>query len=110
MSFWRASITEWASIAGLTSNPTDAAIDKPDWWWSRTADGSFKFAMIEDENALITSGVRYGIYRIIYDDEAPTRMDGWKAMREPNVSRLSAGDGWQRLEFSAALVDGSYVP
>jgi hypothetical protein len=110
MSYWRAAIIEWASIAGLTSNATDAAIDNPDWWWSRTADGSFKFVMIEDEEALVSSGVRYGEYRIVYDDDAPTRMDAWRNLREPNVSRLSAGDGYQQLAFCAALVSGSYIP
>lgn len=110
MSYWRAAITEWASIAGLTTNATDAAIDNPDWWWSRTADGSHKFVMIEDEEALVSSGVRYGEYRIVYDDDAPTPMGGWRNLREPNVSRLSAGDGYQRLAFSAALVSGSYIP
>lgn len=91
----------WAQIAGLTTNPGDAALDAPDWWWSRTVDGSRRFICIEDETALISGTPRWGEYRIVYDPTAPVGMEGWAGLRDPNVTRYANAGGRMSLEFCA---------
>jgi len=93
--------TTWATEAGLTTNPGDAALDNPDWWWSRVLDGSHQFAAIEDEAELVSGTPRYGIYRIVYDSDAPMNMEPFKGLRAPILSQWSPAGARQQLEFCA---------
>lgn len=95
----------WATSAGITSNPGDAALDNPDWWWSRVLDGSRRFVAIEDEAELVSVTPRYGVYRIVYDDAAPVNMDAFKGMRPPVLRQWSPAGSRQELEFCSILVD-----
>lgn len=93
--------TTWATEAGLTTNSGDAALDNPDWWWSRVLDGSHQFAAIEDEAELVSGTPRYGIYRIVYDSDAPINMEPFKGLRAPILSQWSPAGARQQLEFCA---------
>jgi hypothetical protein len=94
---------QWATIAGLSSNPSDAALDNPGWWWSRVVDGSYRFAVIEDEAQLVSGTPRYGIYRIVYDSDCPVQMGGFKGLRSPNLDVYSPGGARQRFRFGAVV-------
>jgi hypothetical protein len=94
---------QWATIAGLTTNPSDAALDNPGWWWSRVVDGSYRFAVIEDEAQLVSGTPRYGIYRIVYDSDCPVQMGGFKGLRSPNLDVYSPGGARQRFRFGAVV-------
>jgi hypothetical protein len=94
---------QWATIAGLTTNPSDAALDNPGWWWSRVVDGSYRFAVIEDEAQLVGGTPRYGIYRIVYDSDCPVQMGGFKGLRSPNLDVYSPGGARQRFRFGAVV-------
>jgi hypothetical protein len=94
---------QWATIAGLTTNPSDAALDNPGWWWSRVVDGSYRFAAIEDEAQLVSGTPRYGIYRIVYDSDCPVQMGGFKGLRSPNLDVYSPGGARQRFRFGAVV-------
>lgn len=101
-----AATPQWAVIAGLTTNPSDAALDNPGWWWSRVADSSHTFAVIEDENQLVSGTPRYSTYRIAYDGDAPVSMAGFKGLREPNLETYARAGSLQRLRFAALRVGG----
>ncbi len=90
---------EWATIAGLTSNPGDAALDKENGWWQRTCAGQYRFAAIEDESDATTPN--WDIYRIIDDDDQPIGMNGWKGLRDPNVSVYSTAGATRTVQFCA---------
>lgn len=90
---------EWALIAGLTSNPGDAALDEEDGWWQRTCAGQYRFAAIENE--LDANSPNFDFYRIIDDDDAPVGMAGWKGLRSPNVATYSTAGATRTLEFCA---------
>jgi hypothetical protein len=90
---------EWATIAGLTSNPGDSALDKEDGWWQRTCAGQYRFAAIEDESDANTPN--WDVYRIIDDEDAPVGMGGWRNLRAPNVSVYSTAGATRTLEFCA---------
>lgn len=93
---------EWATIAGLTSNPGDAALDKGDGWWQRTCAGQYRFAAIEDEATMTTSaGTIFDIYRIIDDPDAPVGMAGWSNLRTPNVAVYSTAGATRTVELCA---------
>jgi len=93
---------EWATIAGLTSNPGDAALDKEDGWWQRTCAGQYRFAAIEDESTMTTSaGTIFDIYRIIDDPDAPVGMAGWRNLRAPNVAVYSTAGATRTVELCA---------
>lgn len=97
---------QWAVIAGLTTNPADAALDNPGWWHSRIVDSSHTFAVIEDENELVSGTPRYSTYRIAYDGDAPVSMSGFKGLREPNLETYARAGSLQRLRFAALRVSG----
>ena len=90
---------EWATIAGLTSNPGDAALDKEDGWWQRTCAGQYRFAVIEDEADATTPN--WDVYRIIDDDDAPVGMGGWRNLRAPNVAVYSTAGATRTVELCA---------
>jgi hypothetical protein len=90
---------EWATIAGLTSNPGDAALDKDDGWWQRTCAGQYRFAAIEDEASIATAN--WDVYRIIDDPDAPVGMAGWRNLRAPNVAIYSTAGATRTVEFCA---------
>lgn len=90
---------EWAIIAGLTSNPGDAALDNEDGWWQRTCAGQYRFAAIEDEADAGTP--HFDIYRTIDDPDAPVAMGGWKNLRAPNVAIYSTAGATRTVEFCA---------
>ena len=90
---------EWATIAGLTTNPGDAALDKEDGWWQRTCAGQYRFAAIEDESDATTPN--WDIYRIIDDEDQPVGMNGWKGLRDPNVSIYSTAGATRTIQFCA---------
>lgn len=90
---------EWATIAGLTTNPGDAALDKEDGWWQRTCAGQYRFAAIEDESDASTPN--WDVYRIIDDDDAPVGMGGWKNLRGPNVAVYSTAGATRTVELCA---------
>lgn len=90
---------EWAIIAGLTSNPGDAALDKDDGWWQRTCAGQYRFAAIEDEADV--GAPHFDIYRTIDDPDAPVAMSGWKNLRAPNVAIYSTAGATRTVEFCA---------
>ena len=90
---------EWATIAGLTSNPGDAALDKDDGWWQRTCAGQYRFAAIEDEADATTPN--WDVYRIIDDDDAPVGMGGWRNLRAPNVAIYSTAGATRTVELCA---------
>ena len=90
---------EWATIAGLTTNPGDAALDKEDGWWQRTCAGQYRFAAIEDEADATTPN--WDVYRIIDDDDAPVGMGGWKNLRAPNVAVYSTAGATRTVELCA---------
>ena len=90
---------EWATIAGLTSNPGDAALDKEDGWWQRTCAGQYRFAAIEDEADATTPN--WDVYRIIDDDDAPVGMGGWRNLRAPNVAVYSTAGATRTVELCA---------
>lgn len=93
---------EWATIAGLTSNPGDAALDKDDGWWQRTCAGQYRFATIEDESTMTTSpGTIFDVYRIIDDPDAPVGMGGWRNLRTPNVAVYSTAGATRTVELCA---------
>jgi hypothetical protein len=93
---------EWATIAGLTSNPGDAALDKDDGWWQRTCAGQYRFAAIEDESTMTTSaGTIFDVYRIIDDPDAPVGMAGWRNLRAPNVAVYSTAGATRTVELCA---------
>jgi len=93
---------EWATIAGLTSNPGDAALDKDDGWWQRTCAGQYRFAAIEDESTMTTpAGTIFDIYRIIDDPDAPVGMGGWRNLRTPNVAVYSTAGATRTVELCA---------
>jgi hypothetical protein len=93
---------EWAIIAGLTSNPGDAALDKGDGWWQRTCAGQYRFAAIEDESTMTTpAGTIFDIYRIIDDPDAPVGMAGWRNLRAPNVAVYSTAGATRTVELCA---------
>ena len=93
---------EWATIAGLTSNPGDAALDKGDGWWQRTCAGQYRFAAIEDESTMTTpAGTIFDIYRIIDDPDAPVGMAGWRNLRAPNVAVYSTAGATRTVELCA---------
>ena len=98
-----AATPQWATIAGLTTNPSDAALDNPGWWWSRVVDGSYRFAVIEDEAQIVSGTPRYGIYRIVYDSDCPVQMGGFKGLRSPNLDVYSPGGARQRFRFGAVV-------
>jgi hypothetical protein len=98
-----AATPQWATIAGLSTNPSDAALDNPGWWWSRVVDGSYRFAVIEDEAQLVSGTPRYGIYRIVYDSDCPVQMGGFKGLRSPNLDVYSPGGARQRFRFGAVV-------
>jgi hypothetical protein len=101
-----AATPQWAVIAGLTTNPSDAALDNPGWWWSRVADGSYTFAAIEDESLIVSGTPRYSTYRIAYDNDAPVSMAGFKGLREPNLETYARAGALQRFRFAALRVSG----
>jgi len=90
---------EWATIAGLTTNPGDSALDKEDGWWQRTCAGQYRFAAIEDESDANTPN--WDVYRIIDDEDAPVGMSGWRSLRAPNVSVYSTAGATRTVEFCA---------
>lgn len=90
---------EWATIAGLTSNPGDSALDKEDGWWQRTCAGQYRFAAIENE--LDANTPNWDVYRIIDDEDAPVGMGGWRNLRAPNVSVYSTAGATRTIEFCA---------
>jgi hypothetical protein len=90
---------EWATIAGLTTNPGDAALDKENGWWQRTCAGQYRFAVIEDESDATTPN--WDIYRIINDDDQPINMNGWKGLRSPNVTVYSTAGATRTVELCA---------
>ena len=90
---------EWATIAGLTTNPGDAALDKEDGWWQRTCAGQYRFAAIEDEADATTPN--WDVYRIIDDDDAPVGMGGWRNLRAPNVAVYSTAGATRTVELCA---------
>lgn len=90
---------EWAIIAGLTSNPGDAALDNADGWWQRTCAGQYRFAAIEDEAD--AGAPHFDIYRTIDDPDAPVAMGGWKNLRAPNVAIYSTAGATRTVEFCA---------
>jgi hypothetical protein len=90
---------EWATIAGLTTNPGDAALDKEDGWWQRTCAGQYRFAVIEDEADATTPN--WDVYRIIDDDDAPVGMGGWRNLRAPNVAVYSTAGATRTVELCA---------
>jgi hypothetical protein len=93
---------EWATIAGLTTNPGDAALDKDDGWWQRTCAGQYRFAAIEDESTMTTSaGTIFDVYRIIDDPDAPVGMAGWRNLRAPNVAVYSTAGATRTVELCA---------
>jgi hypothetical protein len=93
---------EWATIAGLTTNPGDAALDKDDGWWQRTCAGQYRFAAIEDESTMTTpAGTIFDIYRIIDDPDAPVGMAGWRNLRAPNVAVYSTAGATRTVELCA---------
>jgi hypothetical protein len=93
---------EWATIAGLTSNPGDAALDKGDGWWQRTCAGQYRFAAIEDESTMTTpAGTIFDVYRIIDDPDAPVGMAGWRNLRAPNVAVYSTAGATRTVELCA---------
>jgi len=93
---------EWATIAGLTSNPGDAALDKDDGWWQRTCAGQYRFAAIEDESTMNTpAGTIFDVYRIIDDPDAPVGMAGWRNLRAPNVAVYSTAGATRTVELCA---------
>lgn len=97
---------QWATIAGLTTNLADAALDNPGWWWSRVMDGSYRFAAIEDETALVSGTPRYSVYRIVYDSDCPVQMGGFKGLRSPNLETFARAGALQRFTFGALRTDG----
>jgi hypothetical protein len=90
---------EWATIAGLTTNPGDAALDKGDGWWQRTCAGQYRFAAIEDEADANTPN--FDVYRIIDDPDAPVGMTGWRNLRAPNVAVYSTAGATRTVELCA---------
>jgi hypothetical protein len=90
---------EWATIAGLTSNPGDAALDNENGWWQRTCAGQYRFAAIEDETDATTPN--WDIYRVIDDEDQPLGMNGWKGLRDPNVSVYSTAGATRTIQFCA---------
>lgn len=90
---------QWAIIAGLTSNPGDAALDKENGWWQRTCDGKYRFACIEDETDASTPN--WDTYRIIDDPDAPVSMQGWKGLRAPNLNIYSTAGATRTIEICA---------
>jgi hypothetical protein len=92
---------QWASIAGLTSNPADGALDNPGWWWSQTLDGSVRFAAVDDEAQLTTTSVNHGVYRFVQDRDCPINMDAWRGLRAPTVEQYGPAGSTQRVEFAA---------
>ena len=95
--------TAWSVAAGLTSNPGDAALDNPDWWWSRVLDGSHRFAYIEDEAELVSGTPRYSIHRIVYDGDCPINMEPFKGLRPPILDQWSPAGSRQQFELAAIV-------
>jgi hypothetical protein len=89
---------QWAIIAGLTTNPGDAALDKEDGWWQRTCAGQYRFVGIEDEADSTTPN--WDVYRFI-DDDSPSPMSGWKSLAPPNVVLYATAGALRSVEFSA---------
>ena len=102
----------WAVVAGLTSNPEDAALDNPDWWWSRTVDGSHRFVCIEDESEIVSGTPKYAIYQTIYDPDCPVSMDTWKGLRSPNITPVGQRNATVSsvVNFCAAVVSRGNLP
>lgn len=90
---------QWAIIAGLTTNPGDAALDKEDGWWQRTCAGQYRFVAIEDEADATTP--TWDVYRVVDDDDQPTGMGGWKNLRAPNVVVYSTAGATRSVELCA---------
>lgn len=93
---------QWATIAGLSTNPGDSALDNPDWWFARTLSG-YTFAAIEDQSALPSGSVRFGLYRFVDDPSSPMSFDSWRALR--TVTQFGPAGSTQSVEFSAVLID-----
>jgi hypothetical protein len=92
----------WAAIAGLTTNPGDAALDNQGGWWQRTCAGEYTFAAIEDEAGLTATGTTiWDVYRVVDDPGVPTPMDGWKSLQPPNVETYSTAGALRTVSFAA---------
>ena len=93
---------QWATIAGLTTNPGDAALDKEDGWWQRTCAGQYRFVGIEDESTMTTdAGTKWDVYRTVDDDDQPVGMNGWRNLRSPNVTVYAFAGATRRVNFCA---------
>lgn len=95
--------TQWKALTGITqTNPQQACLDVEDGWWDRTVLGQYRFVGFEDHLQLGTSGTAYwDVYQIVYDDDCPVSMEGWKALREPNVRTITPAAALQAVEFGA---------
>jgi hypothetical protein len=103
ISTMRARRSAW-STGVISTNPTDAALDNPGWWWAQTLDGRRTFAYIEDETTLVSGTARYGTYRFWYTDDNPVSMAGWRSRSEPNITPFSPDRGRSNVTICAALV------
>lgn len=103
ISTMRARRSAW-STGVISTNPTDAALDNPGWWWTQTLDGRRTFAYIEDETTLVSGTPRYGTYRFWYTDDNPVSMAGWRSRSEPNITPFSPDRGRSNVTICAALV------
>lgn len=90
---------QWALIAGLTTNPGDAALDKEDGWWQRTCAGQYRFVAVEDEADATTPN--WDVYRVVDDDDQPAAMSGWKNLRSPNVEVYAFAGATRSVSFCA---------
>jgi hypothetical protein len=90
----------WAIIAGLTSNPGDAALDREDGFWQRVCAGAYTFVAIESEDGLTDNATTlWDVYRCIDDDDNPTDNAAWKALRPPAVEVYSTAGATRRVRF-----------
>lgn len=92
----------WAVIAGLTTNPGDAALDNEGGWWQRVCAGAYTFVGIENEAGLTdTATTFWDVYRCIDDAGAPVDNAAWKGLRPPAVEVYALAGGARRVQFSA---------
>jgi hypothetical protein len=96
----RAKRPDFAALAGITIAPDRCAIDGPDGWHTRVVSGRQRFVAVEDE-AQTGSATLWSEYRIVYSDEAPVGMAGFRGLRDPVLTSFAPAGGRQSLRFSA---------